>query len=71
MLSPVSPPPDSSEEGKGSAVQQPREEDEDVDISQAMLDDPIVGVEVVISDHRGPGARTAHPRPTPKMMTPE
>lgn len=42
---------------------------EDVDFSKAMLDDPIVGVEV-ISDEQGPGARRARPLPVPKPMSP-
>ena len=45
-------------------------EDQDDDTNLTLLDDPIVGVEAVISDHRGPGARRVGPLPTPKRMSP-
>ena len=67
VVCPVS--PQSAELAKDAADQHV-EEEEDVDLSKAMLNDPIVGVEVVISDHRGPGARRARPLPTPKRMSP-
>ena len=56
--------------GKGGDDQQPPEEEEEVDLSKALLNDPIVGVEVVVSDHHGPGARKARPLPTPRRMSP-
>ena len=68
MLSPVSPPA-SSEEGLGH-VHAPSKEEMEPDMSTAMLDDPIVGVEVVLSDHNGAGARPARPLPSPKQMSP-
>ena len=58
MLCPVSPQPASAEIGEGHCGQ-PVQEEEEVELSKALLNDPIVGVEVVISDHRGPGARGA------------
>ena len=65
MLSPVRPsPPDSKDEVGGHQ----EELEEDVDLSQAMLDDPIVGVEV-IHGQDGPGARQARPLPVPKPMS--
>ena len=46
MLHPVSPQPTSPEMGKGQSAQASEEEEEaEVDMSTAMLDDPIVGVE--------------------------
>ena len=69
MMCPVSPIPDSNETGTGHA-NPPSQEEMDVDMSQAMLDDPIVGVEVVLEDHNGPGARQARPLPSPKSMSP-
>ena len=42
-----------------------------VDISKyAVFNDPIVGVDVVTHDHRGPGALAAKPLPAPKAPTP-
>ena len=45
-------------------------EDEDVDLDLADIDDPIVGVERVISDEHGPGALPPRPIPSPPSMTP-
>ena len=45
-------------------------EDEDPDLKLADLDDPIVGVERVLSDQHGPGALEAQPLATPPSMTP-
>ena len=57
MLTPVSPnPPALTSPGSdGGHGAQPALEEEDIDFSQAMLDDPIVGVEQIISDKHGPG----------------
>ena len=71
VMCPVSPQPNSAELGEGGASQQSEEEEEEeVDLSKAMLSDPIVGVEVVVNDHRGTGARRATPLPTPKRLSP-
>ena len=46
-------------------------EDEAVDNSKAMINDPIVGMDrVVLDDKTGPGALDARPLPSPKGMTP-
>ena len=46
-------------------------EDEDVDSTKALVNDPIVGVDRVVSDDKtGPGALDARPLPSPKGMTP-
>ena len=46
-------------------------EDEAVDKSKAMINDPIVGMDrVVLDDKTGPGALDARPLPSPKGMTP-
>ena len=68
MLSPISPdlPPDP---GEGGGEHHQLQEDV-VDFSKAMLDDPIVGVEQVISDQHGPGARQPRALPVPKPTTP-
>ena len=59
MMTPVSP-PTSADVGMGHA-HAPSQEEMEVDMSTVMLDDPIVGVEVVLSDHSGAGARPARP----------
>ena len=41
-----------------------------MDLREAMLDQPIVGVEVVFDEQHGAGARPARPLPTPKPMSP-
>ena len=69
MISPVSPHPGSHDAGKGSDHQDSEEEPE-VDMGLAMLDDPIVGVEAVLSNQHGPGARPARPLRTPKHISP-
>ena len=65
---PVSPQPDSAETGEGSTHPPSKEEQEEqeVDLKQAMLDDPIVGVEIISTQQHGAGARSARPLPTPK-----
>ena len=46
-------------------------EDEVVDNTKALINDPIVGVDrVVLDDKTGPGALDARPLPSPKGMTP-
>ena len=67
-MTPVSPLPTSHAEG-GELHHQGGEEEE-VDFSRAMLDDPIIGVEAVTEDEHGPGARRARPLPIPKPMSP-
>ena len=64
MLSPVRPPSlsPSSTEGAGHEHQDAQEEKE-VDFGEALLDDPIVGVETVSPAHQ------AKPLPTPKAMS--
>ena len=69
MVTPVSPPSPSTVEGEAARDKQ-EEEEEPVDLSKAMLSDPIVGVEAVIHDEHGPGARRAKALPTPKPMSP-
>ena len=66
MLSPVSPSPPTSKDEVGGHQE---EQEEEPDLSKAMLDDPIVGVEAVVHDQHGPGARKARPLPTPKPMS--
>ena len=43
----------------------PAQDDEAVDFKHALLKDPIVGVELTISDENGPGAREAIPLRSP------
>ena len=69
MIAPVSPHPETHDAGQGPHHQAPEEELE-VDMGLAMLDDPIVGVEAVLSNQHGPGARPARPLRTPKQMSP-
>ena len=58
MMSPVSPPPLSSDpRDRGSHTNTEMAED-DVDLSKAMLDDIIVGVEQVILPELGPGVKS-------------
>ena len=77
MIAPAVSPslPLDSHEGGDEATQhfaepQPIEEEEEVDMRQAMLDEPIVGVEQVILDDKGPGAIQPRPLPSPKAMSP-
>ena len=44
--------------------------DDDVDTDLALLEDPIVGVERVLSDQNGPGAIDAKPLASPPSMSP-
>ena len=71
---PASPPPttpdDSGGGGGGADVPGSDLHDEDVDLSLALPNDPIVGVEHVLRDEQGPGAREARPLPSPPSMTP-
>ena len=46
------------------------DDDDPVDPKHALFGDPSVGVEQVVLDADGPGAREAQPLPTPKGMTP-
>ena len=68
MMCPVSPMPPSSSSG-GGAADQTADSEEEIDFSQAMLDDPIVGIEQVTLTELGPGARKPNPLPVPKPMT--
>ena len=70
MLSPVRPPPSCSDDNEGEHHQAVDELEEEVDLSKAMLDDPIVGVEQVNWDENGPGARKPRALPLPRSMTP-
>ena len=44
--------------------------DIEVDLKDARFDDPIVGVEHILSGGHGPGARRPRPLPSPRPMTP-
>ena len=44
--------------------------DDEVDLREALVDDPIVGIETVVFDEHGPGALEARPLRTPPAMTP-
>lgn len=57
--------------GGGSVGQTVRSEEaeEEIDLSKAMLDDPIVGIDKIISDQHGPGSLAAKSLPTPKPMS--
>ena len=74
MLNPVSPlasaTPDVGGGTPSSHVPQEEQEEPEVDFSQAMLDDPIVGTALVTMDHNGPGALRPKPLPSHKQMTP-
>ena len=54
----------------GAQPAQAPDEDEEVDFKYAMVRDPIVGVEITISDENGPGAREPIPLKSPDSMTP-
>ena len=71
MISPssVSPSLPSSSRDGGDELQHRQPVEEEVDMREAMLDDPIIGVEQVIHDEHGPGALKPRPLPTPKAMT--
>ena len=69
MIHPVRPPSSSHEAGEGMHHQNAEEEEPEVDLKDALLDDPIVGVEAVTWDEHGAGARQARPLPTPKAMS--
>ena len=45
-------------------------DEDDVDPDLALLDDPIIGVERIVSTQDGPGALEAKPLSTPPSMTP-
>ena len=46
------------------------EQEEIVDLKEALFADPIVGVELVVADEHGPGALPTIPLATPHPMTP-
>ena len=68
MLCPVSPSSPSSSSGLGK-VHDVQEDEEEVDVSKAMLKDPIIGVEPIVGQH-GDRARQARPLPVPKTLSP-
>ena len=68
-LSSVSPSLPSSSRDGGDELQHRQPVEEEVDMRQALRDEPIIGVEQVIHDENGPGALKPRPLPTPKAMT--
>ena len=65
----VSPSLLSSQEGEDAPHQHAHCDEEEVDMRQALLDDPIVGIEQVVETEHGPGARQPRPLPSPKPMS--
>ena len=77
MLSvrPPSPPASSSHEGAGGDDQTAGpstegKQEEIVDLKQALFDEQIVGVELVVADENGPGAIAPRAVTSPPQMTP-
>ena len=69
---PVRPPaaPDPGGSGSDSAPGPAIADDpEEVDMRKALLSEPIVGVDKVLVDENGPGARQPTPLPSPRPMT--
>ena len=53
-----------------SIPEESKQEEEEVNMKHAIEDASLVGVEGVLFDEKGPGARQAKPLPSPPTMTP-